>query len=499
MHRRARFIFFLGSSIACLLAAVFLIVQQLQVFKNQNTVLPAGSLIAGIPAGGLRPDEAGARVAQVFAMTPVELRINGSAVQIQPTESGQALDLVGMLAQANQQMSSQPFLQAFWAYLMQRASAPVQVDLSCSVDQDALRQRLSALLAQRYDTQPTPAWPVAGDVLLTPGQPGAVVDYESALPGISAALCSSTSRIVELSAVSTPALPPDPALLQPQLEAIVQGAAEFNGLVEVYYQDLNSGDEIDFAYTQGKPVQPGIAFTAASTIKIPVMLAAYQKVDGLSDTLRRQMELMIDLSDNSSTAEVMQTALDANLAPLQVTETARAIGLENTFLAGFFYAGAPLLQLFDTPANLRTDMSADPDIYNQTSPADMGRLLAAIQRCATDGSGPIQSALGGAVTQAECQEMLSFLARNKKGVLIENGLPEGTRMARKYGWVTDPLDGLMHSASDAALVYTPNGDFVMTIYFYHPDQLDWDAAQRLSARLAAVVSNTYILRGAGEK
>ncbi len=325
----------------------------------------------------------------------------------------------------------------------------------------------------------------------TPGQPGQTLDIEGAIPKIHQALCSLTDRTVELQTIQTPALPPDPALLQPTIEALIQGS-EFDGIIELYYQDLQSGSEFTTAYNQGRPVETGIAFTAASTIKIPVMVSAYRQLDGtLPDDLRQQMEQMIDLSDNSSTDEVMQRVLDANLAPLQVSEDAQALNLKNTFLAGFFYQGAPLLDLYKTPANQRSDISTDPDVYNQTSAEDMGHLLAAIQNCAADGNGQLITTFSGQISQAECQDMINLLTQNKKGVLIEAGLPEGTRMARKYGWVTDPADGLMHSTSDATLVFTPGGNFVLTVYLYHPEQLQWDPAQRLVARLATAVHNYH--------
>jgi beta-lactamase class A len=187
----------------------------------------------------------------------------------------------------------------------------------------------------------------------------------------------------------------------------------------------------------------------------------------------------------------MKQALDPNIAPVQVSQDMQALGIKNTFLAGFFYPGAPLLDRYKTPANQRTDLTTDPDIYNQTTTADMGRLLAAIERCAEDGSGLLMETFQGQVTQAECQEMTGLLKKNRKAVLIEAGLPEGTQLAHKYGWVTDSNDGLLHTASDAAIVYTPGGNFILTIYLYHPNQLPWDDAQRLVARLATAVYNFY--------
>lgn len=491
MPRRLLRWIFLSLSLACFAAAAVLAWRQAQLYQASRAVLPPGSAVAQIPSAGLTLEEAGNRVARAFALTPVELRIGAAAVQIDPAGAGLELKLSDMLAGAQSALAAGSSWQGYWDFLLNRQPAPVDAPLQCAVNQAQLLAYLQNLLGDRYDQPATAARPIPGDVLYAPGQPGSTLNLEEALPRVAAALCSRAERAAAVNSDPTPPLPPDPRLLDPQLEALVQGSA-FDGILEVYFQDLQTGAEINFAYAETQPVPPGIAFTAASTIKIPVMVSVYKTVDGpLPADLRTLMSQMIDLSDNASTDAVMQRVLDPNLAPLQVTADAQALGLSNTFLAGLFYPGAPLLQIFDTPANRRPDVSTDPDIYNQTSPADMGRLLAGIQRCANQTGGILSQVFATQITPAECSEMLDFLSRNKKGVLIENGLPEGTRMARKYGWVTDPLDGLMHSASDAALVYTPGGDFVMTVYFYHVEQLNWDAAQRLSARLATAVDNYY--------
>jgi hypothetical protein len=93
-----------------------------------------------------------------------------------------------------------------------------------------------------------------------------------------------------------------------------------------------------------------------------------------------------------------------------------------------FYIGAPQLDRIQTPANQRTDVTTDPDIYNQTTAADMGRLLAAIERCASSNNGLLVNTFSGKILQSECQEMTGLMAKNRKGVLLEAGVPEGTQM-----------------------------------------------------------------------
>ena len=122
----------------------------------------------------------------------------------------------------------------------------------------------------------------------------------------------------------------------------------------------------------------------------------------------------------------------------------------------------------------------------------MSTLLADLYHCAQDGSGPIQAAFGGQVSQSECALTLDYLQRNKNGLLIEAGLPEGTRIAHKHGWIEE-TDGLLHTMSDTGIIYTPGGDYVLTIYVYNRDQLVFDPANRLMARLSETVYNAFNL------
>jgi hypothetical protein len=86
----------------------------------------------------------------------------------------------------------------------------------------------------------------------------------------------------------------------------------------------------------------------------------------------------------------------------------KALGLENTFLAGYFYSGAPLLKVYKTPGNQRADITTDPDLYSQTTPAEVGQLLADIYQCANDNGGSLIAAFGDEITQEECQLMIKI-------------------------------------------------------------------------------------------
>jgi hypothetical protein len=97
----------------------------------------------------------------------------------------------------------------------------------------------------------------------------------------------------------------------------------------------------------------------------------------------------------------------------------------------------------------------------------------------------------GDFTRNECQTMISYLTLNKIGSLLEEGLPDGTQLAHKHGWVTN--NGVINLIGDAGIVFTPGSDYVLTIFLYHPVQLLWDSSSSLVGQLSRAVYNFYNL------
>jgi beta-lactamase class A len=268
--------------------------------------------------------------------------------------------------------------------------------------------------------------------------------------------------------------------------------ANFDGLASVYLLDLQTAREIHFGYQQGQdvPVEPDIAFSASSTIKIPIMVSVYRRLGDTADTeTMRLLSEMIVKSGNESADWLMDRVIDGDRGPLIVSEDMQGLGLENTFLAGYFSIGSPLLKRITTPANQRLDVNIDPDIYNQTTTSDMGMLLEDIYQCAQSGGGALKAVFGNDITQIECQSMLTLLENNKLPSLLTAGLPEGTRIAHKHGWVS--TNGIINTIGDAGLIYTPGGNYVMVVFLYHPEQLIWDPASGLIEELSRAVYNYY--------
>ena len=479
-------------SLLLIIGAVILATLQLVQFSRLRAIFPQGMTIASIPVGGLDRQGSAQRLLEVYSV-PIELHYGSDAIQIDPSVVGFRLDLESMLAVADLERSLQPFWVDFWNFLWGRTTLPADVPLRASYSEARLRQYLIEEVAARYDKPPTAPVPSVGTVNFQPGIQGTSLNIDRTVALVENALRSTSQRMVELPLQRTQ--PPRPSFQN--LEILLKQTidlSEFDGLTGLYLLDLQTNEEIHFAYRleEDFPTAPDVAFTAASIIKIPIMVSIFSRVGESPDSETvRLLEEMIEKSGNDPADWVMDRVIDSTLAPLEVTADMHALGLENTFLAGYFYPGAPLLTAYQTPANTRLDIDTDPDIYNQTTPSDMGMLLEDIYQCNQSGGGALVAVFPDGMTQVECQTMITYLTKNRLGSLIEGGVPDGTRVAHKHGWVT--TYGIINTIGDAGIVYTPGGNYVLVVFIHHPEQLIWDPASALISDLSQAIYNYYNL------
>ncbi len=262
-------------------------------------------------------------------------------------------------------------------------------------------------------------------------------------------------------------------------EAVQRRIAQLPGAeVAVWFEDLVTGDTMGIADT--------VTFHAASTMKVPVMIALFRRVDAgelrLDDriTLTNRFASIVDgspysLSPSDDSDGALYTRIGApislrelnermivrssNLAtnvligrldPTRVTANARALG----------GAGVSVLRGVEDGKAYAAGLS------NTTTARGMGKLLAALER-------------GEAASNWATIAMRSTLLRQEFNDQIPAGLPPGTRVAHKTGSITATLH-------DAAIVY-PNGQepFVLVVLTRSiPDRTD---AERLTADIARLV------------
>jgi hypothetical protein len=472
-------------SILLLLAAVAFFFIELVAYSRERTRLPDQLTIADIPVGGATPSEAMERLLQAYS-TPIELYYDNASIQLLPSNVGFRLDTDVMIASAERERTETPFWEGFWDFLWNRpgdaASVPLQAEYSSSQLQTYLQD-----VAARYDQPPIPPEPIPGTTRFTSGEPGRVLDIARAENVISAALLTVNDRSANLPVIDSDA----PKASLENLEILLKQNIEvtdFDGLVDIYLRDLRTRGTIHFAVLNNEELttEPDIAFSAASIIKISIMTTFFRYEDQpLDPEAARWVTEMIAESGNDPSDWLMQR-IDEVRGPLVVSETMQELGLQNTFIGGYYYPQAPLLQNYRTPANGRVDVNTGPDRYTQTTPSDMGILLGDIYACA-NGGGALIAAFSEDITPTECQTMLELLSENVLGSLIKGGVPDGTRVAHKHGWRSSPLDMI----GDAGIVFTPGGDYVLSIFIWDDQEMVWGPISRLVADLSKAAYNYF--------
>lgn len=475
-------------SAAMLIIAVILFFLQLLGYSRSRLQHPAQMTIADVAVGGLNQQEAMERLMQVYS-TDIELFYNKERLLLNPATVGFRLDTEVMLAAAELGRSDASFWGGFWDYLWARPGAPIEIPLRAEYSESQLQSFLEDV-ASRYDIPASPAEPIPGSPFFNPGETGLVLDMERANEDIVRALNNPALRQVDLAVVSSDPLRPTFQTLEVLLKQNLD-VAGFNGLGVIYIRDLQTGEEIYFARFRKDdfPAEPDIAFTAASSIKISIMVSYYRFFDPPFDAeAERWLMEMITESGNDPADWLMDRMTDLGElpGPLMVTRTMMdELSLENTFIVGFYRPSDPL-RIIDTPGNSRLDIDTNPDIYNQTSPVDMGMLLADIYAC-SDGGGSLLAAYPEDITSAECQTMLDTLSQNYLGSLIQGGVPDGTRVGHKHGWTQSPLDMI----SDVGIVFSPGGDYVLSLFLWDDPEMIWNPTSRLVADLSKAVYNYF--------
>lgn len=479
-------------SLALILSAVLILVYELIAFSRLRSGFSLGTTIAGVPVGGLSLDEASDRLTQAYSLA-VEMHYNDSVIQAKPATLGFTLDLNSMITAADQQRSSTPFWTGFFDYLFNRMPSSEEIPLVATIDEKVLREYLTNEIASRYDQAAGAYLPVAGSTNFTPGEPGSKLNVDRSVELITIALRSPSSRVVNLSVDKVQSTRPSRENLEVLLKQIID-VSGFTGTTEIYLLDLQTNQEMQVAYKQGEDLTPGIAFSAASTIKIPVMVSIFRRISSpVSADITKLIEEMIETSSNDAPDALMKQVIDPNLGPLGVTDDMQALGLVDTFLGQMFAEGSTPLISEQTPANQRTDINTNPDPVNQTTPSEMGSLLDDIYECAQNGGGTFAAVFGDKITQGECRSMITYLTRNEQPGLLREGLPEGTQIAHKHGWTSNTTDQTINFIADAGIIYTPGGNYILAVYTADDHQIIWDNGNKLLADLSRAVYNYYNL------
>src|SRR5712664_1290385 len=243
--------------------------------------------------------------------------------------------------------------------------------------------------------------------------------------------------------------------LRSQVEARIARAPA--RAVGVYYRDLASGDSL----TVGSAVR----FHAASTMKIPVMIQLFRDRDAgrlslddsitITNTFRSIVDgspYLLDVTDDSDSSLYKRVGQRASIRELiELMETVSSNLATNLLItrvdakranATAHALGADSILVL---RGVEDGKAYRAGLNNTTTARDLGVLLAAI-------------ANGKAASAASCQEMRGILGRQHFNEGIPAGLPVGTLVYHKTGWIGQVV------YHDAALVAPAgHGRYVLVV------------------------------------
>lgn len=328
-------------------------------------------------------------------------------------------------------------------------------------------------------------WLLALLVLLAACQNGIPVEAEvieetavfQPTPSVSS---TATSQPTATAAPPTPTLTITPAPFSPPdigylAAAIEETLANFDGLSSYVIIDLVRGNRLDH--------NADLAISGMSLLKVPIVVQTYRHLNTSPDLEQTKLITQtVSMSSNYSAnllMEMMAGTGNTYTAVTSFTDQMRQLGLYNTFITVPFDSDPRPEQLTTqiTPANQRPGPSARPDPYRQTTVGDLTTLLAWVYECARSDSGPLRQQYPDELSQAECAEILDVMRLNALSNLLTEGLPPGTPISHKVGWI-----GTTHG--DIAIVYGPEQDYLIGLVLYGDTWLEWDRSAPLFERIS---------------
>ncbi|MGZ3499028.1 MAG: serine hydrolase [Vulcanimicrobiaceae bacterium] len=266
---------------------------------------------------------------------------------------------------------------------------------------------------------------------------------------------------------------PRAAHAQPSLSELRAVIDSIPGTAGVYARTMASGPPI-FAYNAHR------SFPSASTIKLLIMLAAFERAakhpsvmrqrvtfhranliggsdflstqpDGARFTVHELILPMIQLSDNTAS-----NLLITHFGFEAINSAAHRAGLHSTHLKRHFLDYGAIVRHMD----------------NRTTPADMAHLLYQIERGAREGITTV-------APPAECRAMLNIMLGQTDRDAIPAGLPRGVACANKTG----EIDG---TRNDVAVI-DPFGDTPYVLSVFTEALSDYDGAYSAIRRVSRLI------------
>ena len=154
------------------------------------------------------------------------------------------------------------------------------------------------------------------------------------------------------------------------------------------------------------------------------------------------------------------------------TNFMRELGFESSYMQSLYEAAQAQVQI-PTPGNQREDWNTNPDPGLQSTPREMGELMAAIYDC-TQGEGLLLDTFGDDFTPDECEMILFYIGLDEYEEMLWAGLPQQTRWDE--AWLVHKHGFAFESHSDVALIWGPTGPYVLSVFFFREGWMDWETS-----------------------
>ncbi|MBE2220008.1 MAG: serine hydrolase [Anaerolineae bacterium] len=451
-------------------------------FAGAREYYPTGLTIAGVDVGGMNREEASTVLNNRYLEAPIIIYHGENKVEISPTDAEFTLDLEAMLSQADYQRFQQDFWAGFWGFLWGR---PVEVDpvpLYATHNREELRETLKSI-ATLTDQPAQPPQPIPATMSFQFGESGTKTNIEASFSNVEAALYRPSSREARL--IVEPLNPdrPDINLLTRLMVNYLQDfETTNNGVASVFIYDLNTGQELS--------LNADMPMSGTDVLRIPIVLELYRQLDNVPTLLQRQLisDTLVIQPDVASANQLLGQISgtdDAYAGAEQVTNSLQKMGLVNSYILTPFGEDPRAGQRpLTTPANSSEEIRTQPGSYAQMTAEDIGLLLADLYYCAQGKGGTITAVFTGDVTQEECQEILNYMSQNNIESLFEEGVPKDVTLAHRHGWISD-------THSDAGIVFTPGGNYVIVGMLYKPDWLEWETSSPILSDISRAAYNYF--------
>lgn len=479
-----RTLFFL--LIIVLIAAAILLGPSAYAFYHDQGPLPGGVTLGGMTPQGATIEDVARNLHETFQQ-PIAAYFDDQRIILHPEDVDFEVDVNSMVAEAVPYGKGIGLWRPFLREVFDQPARPVDVPLKYELNEDKLAGWLDQVAIEHdqaakppYGVALAPGTPFTSTFMFQAGDLGLELEKTMSAQRVVQALTSSTAREAKLVLVEVP--PPPPSIKE--LEKLLAARAErFPGIVSIFVRQAGGEEEV--------AIDPDIAFAGMSTMKIPIMMELYRSViDGQPDVeTTKLLTETLGLSGNF-TANLLLRLVGGGAIGNEwqgadkVTQTLRALGLENTFMATPYDTEA-LPRTYSTPANSRKDYSTLPDQHMQTTAKDIGLILEWIVQC-SEGGGTLLAAYPDQLTADECKQMLEFLALNKKGILLETGAPPEARLVHKHGFVDD-------SHGDVAAAWSPAGPYIVSVFIWKNGWVEWPISSSLMADVSKAAWDYFTL------